>query len=325
MKLSPVVVTVLVAAGALAACSSSASAGNPGRTGSRPTSRLSAVASGGDTAPGTLPSGAGGSAAVGATSQVSVRYANLFTPQDKPGPAIDIYDAPEHQAATPIITDLAYGTVSAYVHPHVMPNSTNIVEFYALPTGEDPIKNAADIQGLGGIQDDGSHPQETIVLSADSNTPSTTPLEGLSFSTRVEKGTDNGSKGPVAPAPPAGQGEVLVDTSAVFDIHGLGLYLRLDSSCAPPLNGDPNLPGVPYITNETTPSITSVFAVFAAAPGTHQLALVSWTDSAAPTCAQLTARQGATSTDLAAGQQVEAFVYGTSLTDLHLALAPIAP
>ncbi|MEO8887940.1 MAG: hypothetical protein ABI301_02805, partial [Jatrophihabitantaceae bacterium] len=144
-------------------------------------------------------------------------------------------------------------------------------------------------------------------------------------STRVEKGTDNGSKAPVAPPPPAGQGEILVDTSAVFNIHALGLYLRMDSSCAPPLNGDPNLPGVPYITNETTPTITSSFAVFAAAPGPHQLALVSWTSVDTPKCAQLTAMLGSTSTTLTADQQVEAYVYGTSVTDLHLALAPIQP
>jgi hypothetical protein len=42
-----------------------------------------------------------------------------------------------------------------------------------------------------------------------------------------------------------------------------------------------------------------------------------------PTCAQLTQKQGTTSVDIAAGQQVEAYVYGTSSTDLHLAAALI--
>ena len=37
------------------------------------------------------------------------------------------------------------------------------------------------------------------------------------------------------------------------------------------------------------------------------------------------ARQGTVSVDVAAGQQVEAYVYGTSATDLHLALAPLQP
>jgi hypothetical protein len=44
-----------------------------------------------------------------------------------------------------------------------------------------------------------------------------------------------------------------------------------------------------------------------------------------PTCAQLKRKQGTTSISIAAGEQVEAYVYGTSVTDLHLATAPIQP
>lgn len=36
-------------------------------------------------------------------------------------------------------------------------------------------------------------------------------------------------------------------------------------------------------------------------------------------------QQGEQSITIAAGQQVIAFVYGTSVTDLHLLTAPVAP
>ena len=151
------------------------------------------------------------------------------------------------------------------------------------------------------------------------------PLAGLSFSTVVEKGDDNGSKGPAAPAPSSGQGEILVGTGPVTDLQTgtLGLYLINDSSCAPPVNGDTSFPGVPLIFNSDSARIQSAFAIFPTAPGTHQVSVVAWMSGNSPTCAQLTQKQGTTSVDIAAGQQVEAYVYGTSSTDLHLAAALI--
>jgi hypothetical protein len=126
--------------------------------------------------------------------------------------------------------------VSAYVHPRTPANSLPgqvIATFYALPAGEDPVASKADDQGMGGVQDDGSHPQITLLLeSSGDSSPGSAPLAGLGVSTQVEKGDDNGSKGPAAPAPPAGQGEILVGTGPVTSLQtgSLGLYLISGSS-----------------------------------------------------------------------------------------------
>ena len=256
---------------------------------------------------------------------MNVRFANFYGAKGKAGPALDIYDTPMGQAATPLVTNLAYGAVSDYVHPKLpqgaLPNA--IASMYALPTGEDPVAKMTDAQGIGGVQDDGSHPQITMVFTSDSGSdPTTTPLEGLSFSSQVEKGDFNGTKAPLAPAPPSGQGELLVDTAPVQDLN-LGLYLVNGSSCAPPINGDSDVKGVPYIFAADDSPIKSSFPLFPTSPGTHQVSVVSWSSSTQPACAQLTSKQGTTSIDVADGQQILVFVYGTSATDLHLVSAPI--
>lgn len=251
-----------------------------------------------------------------------MRVVNLFAPKNAAGPALDIYDVQlTGQQAKPVSTNIGYGSTSAYFTPHQATN-VPIVQLYALPAGEDPVANKADAQNMGGAQDDGSHPQITWVLIADTGGLSTGPLAGLSFGTVVEKGTDNGGKAPVAPPAPPGKGELLLDTRAVFGVHA-GLYLLIDTSCDEPLNGDPADPGLPYIFAVDGQQPVSSFALFAATPGSHQVSLVSWTSGTTPTCAQLTAKQGTTSVDVTAGQQIEAYVYGTSATDVHLALAPI--
>jgi hypothetical protein len=273
--------------------------------------------------PSNLPSAAPPS--TGGTSQMSMRVVNLFDPNKKAGPALDIYDVQlTGQKATPIETNLAYGGVSAYFKPHLEPNTT-IATLYALPAGEDPVAKKADERQVGAAQDDGSHPQLTWVLSGDdSGLQENIPLDGLSNTSWVEKGTNNGSKSPVAPPAPAGKGELLADTSATPD-PSTELYLMIDDSCDPALNGDPADKGIPHIFAADGQAPDSSFALFATSPGTHQVSVVAGTSDVQPTCAQLTAKQGTTIVAVSAGQQIMTFVYGTSDTDLHLAVAPIAP
>jgi hypothetical protein len=304
----------------LAACSGS-SGGHPSTP--LPTSR----AGGGATTPVTVPTGATTTASTGATSQVTERFVDMYTNSGKPGPAIDIYDTPPGQRATPLLKDVAYGTVTAYVHPHLEQNTPNIISLYALPTGEDPVAKQADEQGLGGVQDDGSHPQLTAVLTGEEDPGLSQPLAGLSFGQRVEKGSDNGTKAPVAPPAPAGKGEFLADasqlTNAVPGSHQE--YLMINSLCDSPANGDPNRPGLPEIFAADGKAPVSSFAVFPEAPGSYTVAVSTTTISENLTCKDLTERLSSTAFTLAAGQQVEAYVYGTSDTDLHLLLAPIQP
>ncbi|HEY7858436.1 MAG TPA: hypothetical protein VIC82_08035 [Candidatus Nanopelagicales bacterium] len=268
------------------------------------------------------PAAASGTPSSGAANAMSMRVVNLFDPKNVAGPALDIYDVQlTGQAATPVVTNLAYGAVSTYFTPQVQ-STSSVVQLFALPAGEDPVAKMADAQNISGAQDDGSHPQMTWVLTADTGDSIGGPLAGLSFSSRVEKGTNNGSSAPVAPPPPAGQGEILADTSAVFGVHA-GFYLMIDASCDEPLNGDKQEGHVPYAFAADGVAPVSSFAVFATSPGTHQVSVVAWTSSTAPTCAQLTAKQGTTSVQVGAGQQIEAYLYGTSATDTHIAFAPI--
>jgi hypothetical protein len=264
-----------------------------------------------------------------------VRIGNFYADQNlAPGPALDLYDTPVGQAATPILTGVAYGSFSAYVHPH---ETGGIVRMYVLPTGEDPAAlSLTDGKGVGGYQDDGSNLQETLILSSQGKSGSgclgTGPICELGVSSLVEKGDDaNGGVGPVAPPPAAGQAELLASDSVVsgenlLSLTGgnVGYYFFVDASCDPPLNGDASQePGLPYVFAASGSGSSE--AVFATTPGTHQISVVANGDSTLPTCSGLTPKQGQLSVDLTAGQQTLAFIYGTSVTDLHLAVAPIQP
>jgi hypothetical protein len=282
--------------------------------------------------PSTAAASAGGAESTGGASDVHYRIANFYAPRGKPGPGLDIYDvqlnALNGAPAKPILTDVAYGTVSAYAVPREVSGlGMKTVQLEALPTGENPDTQFADASGLGGLIDDGSGARLTEVLTTDENDAEIikTPLAGLSFSERMEAGDDGqGAKGPAAPPAAAGQADLLVDDSPIEQTGSLSLFLAVDKSCAPPLNGDTSSPGVPLVFNSATSSIKSDFAIFQTTPGTHSVSIVSWTSSTPPTCHQLSKLQGTTSVALTSGEQAVAFVYGTSTSDLHLAVAPIA-
>lgn len=282
-------------------------------------------------APSDVAPGGGSDAGAGPASTTTVRIANFFAPKGQPGPGLDIYDvALQGQAATPILTDVAYGTVSTYVQPHQLANNiAKAVQLTALPTSEDPVAQKGDASQIGGLIDDNSGAQATIVLTAGNDDPlgSATSLLGvLSESIRMEKGDDGqGFKGPAAPAITSGGGEILVDETALPDNLNPSLYLMIDNSCAPPINGDPNMKGLPLVFNAAGGSIESAFAVFATTVGSHQVSVVSWKSVDTPTCKQLTKRQAPTTVAVAAGQQVALYVYGSTLDALRIAMAPIQP
>jgi hypothetical protein len=288
-------------------------------------------AAAGTTASAAPSSGGNSGSAAGTVSDMSIRIANFYvTGTSQPGPALDLYDVQlQGQKATPILTDVAYGTFSAYAHPHLVPDAiSKLAYFEVLPTGEDPVANKADASNLGALMDDGSHPQETLVLSDDvGGVRLPGPLASLASSTFLEKGDDGqGAKAPVAPDPPAGQGQLLASTAILTDerVPGAGGFLMIDDSCDEPLNHDPNSTGVPEIFAVSSATYTTAFALFPVTPATHQVSVAAYSGSNA-TCAQLTPKQGTVSIDVTAGQNIMAFVYGTSLTDLHVALGPIQP
>jgi hypothetical protein len=270
----------------------------------------------------------------GAASMVTVRLANFVATEGVSGRALDIYDdlsgASVPASAQPLVANLAYGAVSGYVHPHVVtdPIRAGSIALTALPAGSPPTDTSDALPVWEMPPDDGSHPQLTVLLTYQgSNLLDTGPLEGIAFSSFVEKGDDpSGGTGPAAPAPPGGQGEFLVSTQgAPRSVMVAAGYFFVDDSCTPPLNGDPNMPGVPFIyATGMAPYANTTFSLFPASPGSHPISIAPWTDVQAPMCSDLTQRVAATTVTVAAGQQIFAFVYGTSATDIHLVTAPIA-
>lgn len=318
----------LLALGALISCG--------GRGGKAATGGSGGLSGGGGDGGG---GGAGGRAVdaavgIGPASGMSIRFINTFLPSGTTGPTVDLYDAmelPDGDGAvivipvTPLVTGLAYGAVSDYVRPHLAEAGSTAISLAALPAGSPPTDATDAIEVWSGV-DDGSHAQVTLLLE-NLSPGSPGALGGIGSAVFVEKGDDSGGNaGPLAPAPPTGQAEFLASTAPIDVTPTVGnYYFFVDDSCTLPLNGDPTFAGTPYLFALPTATPKSFFALFPADPGAHQLSVVASPDGVLPTCAQLTARQGATSVTVGAGQQIIAFVYGSSLTDLHLVTAPIAP
>ncbi|HEY2793346.1 MAG TPA: hypothetical protein VGJ28_13360 [Micromonosporaceae bacterium] len=317
----------------MAGCKSNSttSSSNPPPAAVPTTGAASAPASTAASAAPSAATGGGSDPGAGVLSTAHMRVANFLTINGKPGPGLDIYDVNlQGQAATPILTNVAYGSVSDYAQLHQIPNAINkAVEFFALPTGEDPVAQKGDMVGIGGVLDDGSGAQFTDLLTGVDDPPpgaGSSLIGQVSDSIRMEKGDDGqGGKGPAAPPITDGSAELLADTTAVPLKLSLGAYLMIDKLCAPPLNGDPHVKGIPYVfAADGVPPVSS-YAVFAAPVGTHQISVVSWSSSTQPSCKQLTKLQATTSVTVAANQQTFVFIYGTSTDALHIVTAPIQP
>ncbi len=305
---------------ALAAC---------GGAGSGPTAGT------GDGGPASAPPVQGGASGGGA-SNLNLRIANLIAQTGVAGPGLDIYDdslKPSQaggSAPQPLVSNVAFGQVSAYFHPHV-PADNGYIHLYALKAGQDPVKDVAEAGSFWVGANDTA--QATIVLTYDGQGPlsSAPPLSEagvISFSVYLEKGggvSFSGDTAPLAPPPPAGDGMFLAaDNWIPGNLTGSN-YLMIDASCAPDLNGDPNDGNVPHIWASGSASVKSSFALFPAAAGSHHVSVVHYGTGSSPTCADLAPKQGDTTVDLTAGEEALTFVYGTGPTDLHLAIAPIAP
>jgi hypothetical protein len=314
----------------VAACGGSSSTSVPAAGQSAPPDQTDA---GSSSAPaGGAAAGAGG----GDVSTLNLRIANFISQVGTAGPALDIYgDAlnpptPGGAAPQPLFSNVAFGTVSAYFHPHV-PADGGYIHLYALKTGQDPVNDKADAGSFFVGTNDNA--QATIVLTYDgqgplSSAPPLSAIGSISFSSFLEKGggtSFGGDTAPLAPPPPAGDGMFLAaDHDIPGNLSGTN-FLMIDDSCAPPLNGLTNEPGLPRIFNSSSATVQSAFALFPASAGSHQVSVVSNDTSTLPTCQGLTPKQGTTTVQLTAGEEALTFVYGTSATDLHLAIAPIAP
>jgi hypothetical protein len=269
----------------------------------------------------------------GAAAAITVRLANLYQRSGgTSGAALDIYDdmydgQPQPSVSgKPIIAGLTSGTISIYVKPRFVENGT-AVRLTALPAGSSP-SDTTDAKDFWGSTDDGSHLQLTVVM-VNNGTDDRSALSGLGVHDFVEKGYDPNLEvmGPLDPPPPTGQGEYLVSESVIDDVitNSPDYFFFIDDSCTPPLNGNPTVTGLPLVFSTGNISAND-YAEFSASPGAHQISIAAWSDPTTPACADLLGHRQATApVSVAAGQQIATFIYGSSLTDLHLLTGPIAP
>ena len=318
----------VVVCGLLLSCGGSSGSATGG-SGGTATGGVGGVATGG--VGGTGASSGGSSGAAGA---ITVRLANVYQRSGATsGTAFDIYDdmydgQPQpSMSGKPIIAGLAFGTISTYVQPRFIDTNGTAVRLTALPAGSAP-SDTKDAKEFWGSTDDGSHLQLTVVMVSN-GTDDGSLLSGLGVHDYIEKGYDPNleAMGPLDPPPPTGQGEYLVAEGVIDNVitNAPDYFFFIDDSCTPPLNGNPNVPGLPLVFSTGTISVND-FSEFPASPGGHQISIVAWTDPTTPACADLLGRRQATaSVSVAAGQQIATFIYGSSLTDLHLLTGPIAP
>jgi len=319
-----------------AACSGNDSGGGTGAT-SAPGANQSTAPAGGSVAGGPSAGPVTGTGpGASAESTLNLRIANFMSQTGTAGPAVDIYDdaltAAKNGGPTPVplVSNVAFGAVSAYFHPHVTADGSYI-HLWALKAGQDPVKDEADAGTFFIGANDVA--QATLVLTYDgeeplSSAPPLSAIGSISFSTFLEKGggaTFNGDTASLPAIPTAGDGMFLASDGDVPGNLTGSNYLMIDDSCAPPLNGDPNEPGLPLIFSAATATIQSPFALFPATAGSHQVSVVSWDTGRTPACSDLTAKQGTQTVQLTTGEEALTYVYGTGPTDLHLVIAPIAP
>lgn len=236
-----------------------------------------------------------------------IRVVNLIYLGDKPAGPLDLYDVfrPD-STAKPIITNLAFGQVSAYVTPHApssQPGATS--NLYMFPAGSRTVAlpyGALEMSGF--VQGD----QVTVVLG-----PSSMGASGISRFDVAEEGKRIVKERQDAQhVIPAGQGLVLVrDADRSITTSLPSHYIMIDGSCPQPAEGPQFMPGVE--------------GRYPLAPGAHTLRVVSaLKGKALVKCVGGTL--GATTTlTVQAGRRYLALMYGLESDGFKVVTAGIDP
>ncbi|MGH7625741.1 MAG: hypothetical protein ACREOJ_10525 [Gemmatimonadaceae bacterium] len=168
-----------------------------------------------------------------------IRVVNLIYLGDKPAGALDLYDVNRpDSAAKPIITNLAFGQVSAYVTPRSPSNYPGVPSnLYMFPAGSRTVALPyGAVENSGFTQGD----QVTVVLG-----PSSMGANGISRFDVAEEGKRIVKERQDAQhVIPAGQALVLVrdaDQSIVTSLPER--YIMIDGSCRQPADGPQYMPG----------------------------------------------------------------------------------
>ncbi len=202
-----------------------------------------------------------------------IRIANFFLLHGtKPGPALDFYDVSQpSKSDKPLISNLGYGQISAYVSPRSDAGYSNL---YLFPAGSrtfgkpiDGFRSGTNIANSGWVQGQ----QETVVMGT--NASPNQPTFGTVAEVEPPKSADLKT---ALLKPSGGKGLLVVNVSGL--IEGTSKYgdieLRIDGTC--PDNTLTTGKPAQDSNNPTTPATLGNYnaANFPLSPGSHKLNVV---------------------------------------------------
>jgi hypothetical protein len=207
-----------------------------------------------------------------------IRVANFFlVAGDKPGPAVDFYDTPQPgKSDKPLISNLGYGHISAYVSPR---SDAGFANLYMYPAGSktfgkplDGLRSGNNISSSGWVQGQ----QETVVMGTNSN-----PNEP-SFTLLAEVEPKSPDLRTALYYPPGGQALLAVNVSGLIEDTAkfgdidvrIGGTKGIGGSC--PDNTLPNGKRARDSSNPTTPATLRNYnaADFHFTPGNYRLDVI---------------------------------------------------
>jgi hypothetical protein len=226
-----------------------------------------------------------------------IRVANMLELGGKPSGPVDLYDVSRPDSTTaPLIANLAYGQLSAYVSPRGSDPGfpSNLYVFAAgTKTPQAPFNSSIDNSGFKATD------QMTIALG-----PSKM-LNGLAFPALVEAGDRNPHWIDSSRAVPAGQA-LLIGLQANVSADSLPyFYLVVDGAC-PIATNDPRAKNPMALGTEQHYPVT---------PGSHTIGLVNNCTGKTPV--------GTSTLNVTAGQRYVVFVYGLASDGYRTLTAPI--
>jgi len=247
-----------------------------------------------------------------------IRLANFYAPNGQPGPALDIYDLSRPGSTDkPLIANLGYGQVSAYVSPRTGGNGSTYNNLYIFPAGsKTPGQPIDGMQSGGNMSQSGwqAGQQGTYVLGTNAQGANGSP--NVSFQEVEEVMPGNATVSLPSAAP--GGAVIAVNDFGVPQGDTIPLVeVRIDGVCPADERSPTSGPVVLGQINGTTFGVSSgshtVDAVVDPAPGSGL---------SADQCKAATAAASA-SVNATAGSPLLVLVYGPSMSNLKIVAVPV--
>ena len=247
-----------------------------------------------------------------------IRLANFYAPNGQPGPALDIYDLSRPGSTDkPLIANLGYGQVSAYVSPRAAGNGSTYNNLYIFPAGsKTPGQPIDGMQSGGNMSQSGweAGQQGTYVLGTNSQGANGSP--NVSFQ-EVEEVMPGNATVSLPSAAPGGAVLAVNDFGVPQGDTVPGVEVRIDGVCPADEQSPTSGPVVLSQINGTSFGVSAgshtVDAVVDHAPGTGL---------SADQCKAATAAASA-SVSATAGSPVLVLIYGPAMSGLKIIAAPV--